>query len=161
MNPPVTPTKAGKDIDSIVKDLSDRWNLQITPRDSLWSPSRNTNKSTKSQIYSAIQYLYWQRGKAEGALAHAIAHFEDIARKGWVPKPRAEPDVLPRNNNPNTHQDDFLKTRGSSDEEAEHWRETLLGVLKSVVEKVKAGDSYPILEEGPNNCKLTVSLAND
>ena len=160
MNPPLTPTKAGKDINSIIQNLSDKWNLQIPLRDSLWSPSRNTNKSTEGQIYSAVQYLYWQKGKTEGALAHAIAQFEDLARRHWVPKPRAEPDVLPGSDRPNAHQHTFLRTRGSSDEDAEHLRDILLGVLKSLVDKVKVGDSYPIPEEGPNDCEMTGRLAD-
>ena len=110
--------------------------------------------------YVSVQYLYWQRGKAEGALAHAIAQFEDLARRDWVPKPHAEPDLLPRSVRPNTHQDTFLKTRGSSDEEATYLRELLHTVLKSVAHKVKVGDSFPILEESPRDCKLTGSLAD-
>ena len=160
MNPPVTPTKAGDDINSIIRNLSGKWNLQISLRDSLWSPSRNTSKSTESQIYSAVQYLYWQKGKTEGALAHAIAQFEDLARKNWVPKPRAEPDLLPRSDRPNTHHHPFLKTRGNSDEQTEHLQAILLGVLKTIVDKVKVGDPYPIPEEGPHNCELTGWLAS-
>ena len=161
MNPPVTPTKAGNDINSIVKTLSGKWNLQITLRDSLWSPSKNTSKSTESQIYSAVQYLYWRKGKTEGALAHAIAQFEDLARKSWVPKPRAEPDLLPRSDRLNTHHHPFLKTLGSSDEQTEHLQGILLGVLKTVVDRVKVGDTYPIPEERPHNCELPGRLASE
>ena len=147
MLPPVTPTKAkaGSYINLLLQDLSDRWNLQLPVRDALWSPSRNTHKSIESQIYSVVQFLYWRKGKAEGALNHAVAEFEENARREWIAKPRAEFGVIPsRNNRATAQQDTFLKRRDISTEKAAELAETFLSVLKSVADQVNAGAAYPV-----------------
>ena len=145
MPPPNTPTKAikaGNDINSLIQTISGEWSLHLPVRDAQWSPSKNSNKSIENQIYAAVQYLYF---KDEEALEYAVAEFKDHARKNWVPKPRAEPDVLPSRGLPaSTRQETFLRTRDISDTKAAELREALLDVLKSVAEKVKAGVPYKI-----------------
>lgn len=156
MASPRTPTKAkaGTDINSVIQTLSDRWNLEIPVRDTLWSPSKNPSKFNENQIYSAVQYLYFQKGDAEGALSHAITKFEEHARKNWVSKPGADPDVLPiRSTRASTRLSGkgsppdgkgFLRTRNISDVKAAELRDTLLSILKSVAADVRAGAHFEI-----------------
>lgn len=98
MLPPSTPTKAIKadsDINTRVQNLALKWDLQIPLRDTSWSPSRSSNKSSEQQIYASVRWLYFTD---ESALDYAVAKFENYAGKNWVAKPRADPDVLTSRN---------------------------------------------------------------
>ena len=150
MAAPCTPTKTKADIDinTVIQTLSDKWNLGIPVRVTLRSPSKNPSKFNENKIYSAVQFLYYKEGDAEGALSHAVARFEDHARKNWVSKPGADPDVLPirstrastrlSGKDPPPDGKSFLKTRNISEAEAAELRDSLLNILKSVVDEVRA-----------------------
>ena len=152
MFPPSTPTKGSKahdEINALIQNVSASWNLQLPVRDASWSPSRNTaNPGEKDMmdIYRRVKYLYWTDPKA---LNCAMTEFERRARSNWVPKPHADPDVLPsRSIRPSTRNDTFLKRRSIGDKEAAELRTVLVDVLKFVTDKVTAGVPY-IFENGP------------
>lgn len=140
MFPPRTPTKGSKaddEINTLIQNLSASWNLQLPVRDASWSPSRSTVNPGENDIYQRVKYLYW---KDKQALDRAVAEFERRARTNWVPKPRADPDVLPsRSIRPSTRHDTFLKKQCISDKEAAELRNVLVDVLKTVTEKVPGG----------------------
>lgn len=94
---PSTPSKkADEDINRLIDDLEQRYNLQLPIRDPTWSPAKNTNASTDQQILSCIKYLYF---KDRSALTSSIEQFEGHASaigSKWIFKPKGEPDTLPR-----------------------------------------------------------------
>ena len=143
MLPPSTPTrtlKADSDINSRIRIISNKWALNLPIRDSSWSPSRHTSKSDDQQIYERIRFLYF---KDAVALDHAIAEFEDLVSTSWVPKPRADTDLLPSlNNRISTPQESWLKRRDVSDAKTAELRELLLSVLKLIADKVRDGLPY-------------------
>ena len=146
MLPPSTPTKAIKadnDINTRVQNLSLKWGLQLPVRDTSWSPSRSSNKSSEQQIYAYVRWLYF---KDQSALDYAVANFENHAGKYWVAKPRADPDLLPsRNSRAGTRQDTFMRTRDiPSDREATEFKDQLLEVLKGTADKIRDGLPYRI-----------------
>ena len=160
---PSTPTKGSKadaEINALIQNLSASWNLQLLVRDASWSPSRITANSGEKDIYQRVKYLYWKDKKA---LNCAVTEFERRARSNWVPKPHADPDVLPaRSIRPSTRNDTFLKKRSIGDKEAAELRNVLVDVLKTVTEKVTRGVPYTF-ENGPpkGDSGWTESLIDD
>ena len=156
MNTPRTPTKGSKaddEINALIQNISLSWNLQLPVRDASWSPSRSAVNPVENDIYQRVKYLYW---KDKPALDRAVAEFERRAPTNWVPKPRADPDVLPsRSIRPSTRHDTWLKKRSVSDKEAAELRIVLVDVLKGVMpEKVPGGQPNTLgngLQKGYSN----------
>ena len=144
MSLPSTPTKGSNSDDAIntlIQTVSATWNLQLPLRDASWSPSKKLGYPAENDIiYKRVKFLYWQN---KPALNCAMAEFERRATSNWVPKPQADPDVLPsRSIRANTRQDTFLKKRSISDKEAAELRNVLSDVLKTVTERIKNGLPY-------------------
>ena len=99
----------------------------------------------EEKILGFIQVLYFK----EGALHYAIEQYERNAiyiESQWQFKPHGEPDVLPsRAHSKSTLKQDFLrKQRVLSPQAVTELTESLKDFLKSVVDRVKAGEKFPI-----------------
>ena len=166
MFPPRTPTKGSKaddEINAVIQTLSAKWGLQLPVRDALWSPSRSTVNPGENNVYQRVKYLYWKDKKA---LDCAVAEFERRAKTNWVPKPHADPDVLPsRSIRPSTRHDTFLKKRSAiGDKEAAELTNVLVDVLKTVTEKITAGVPYTFengLQEGCSDYAKSIIYDTD
>ena len=164
---PSTPTRGSKaddEINTVIQGLSAKWGLQLPVRDALWSPSKSTVNAGENNVYQRVKYLYW---KDKRALNCAVAEFERRARtnSNWVPKPHADPDVLPsRSIRPSTRHDTFLKKRSFSDKEAAALTNVLVDVLKTVTEKIAAGLPYTFengLQEGYSDYAKSIIYDTD
>ena len=96
MSFPSTPTKKGDGINQIVRRLNAQWGLNLSVRESLWSPSKVPNPDSKEErIFRLIRFLYF---KHFASLQDAIRKFELHASRQtsskWVFKPGADPDTL-------------------------------------------------------------------
>lgn len=99
-----TPGKATAQRDRILSDLSHRWGLKIHPPDDGESPSKRREKlavANKADAYAdeAFFKINFLCLKDETALTTALNSFQYAAgalHSGWVYKPNADEDLLPR-----------------------------------------------------------------
>ena len=137
MLPPSTPTKAIKadiDINTRVQYLALKRGLQIPLRDTSWSPSRSSNKSSEQHIFVYVRWLYFTD---EFALVYAVAKFENYAGKNWVAEPRADLAVRTTSSQyPSKHASGYIsKDAGQSQRwQAAELRDQLLSVLKATTD---------------------------
>ena len=153
-----TPVKADAGIENIKRSLSAKWGIQWPTRDSTWSPSKRDPNRVEDKIVTFIQFLYFRKPPQEGALDHALKHFEENAPQiisKWPFKPRGEPDVLPFLEASNSAlKQDFLKKRPVlSEKEITELTESLAHHLNSTITQVKAGEKFPktVKIEGENS----------
>jgi len=151
MSLPSTPStrKANAEINKLVYDLTQRWNLQLRIRDATWSPSKSTNEPIDQEILSCIRFLFFKDGSA---LDSAITQFEQHAktiRSAWRFKPRAESDVIPsRTLDQSTKREDSLAVEVAIDEEVSaNLKGCLLAKIKLAYNCVKQGEKYLVGNE--------------
>jgi hypothetical protein len=151
MSLPSTPSfrKANAEINKIVYDLAQQWNLQLQIRDTTWSPSKTTNEPIDQEIFSCIRFLFF---KDRLALDSAITQFEQHAKtiqSAWRFKPRAESDVIPsRTNDHSAKREDSLAVEVAIDEEnSANLKECLLAKIKLAYNCVKQGEKYTVGNE--------------
>ena len=147
---PATPNKADDGIERIKQQLAAIWNLQFPVRDSTWSPSKRDPTSLPDKIHGLIQYLYYGKGHALGALDYAIKQFEKQAPlilSQWQFKPRAELGVVPSRHEPSEMKREFLHKRHSLSRDAiDQLMECLYHHLQEVAGRVKSGHDYIVPE---------------
>ena len=114
MYPPKTPNKShDSTVNSLIRNLSIKWNLGLPIRDASWSPSEIRNPdSPKEKILTRIRFVYF---KDPAALHGVVANFEEWARpviSDWKWKPRQEHGTIPTSaSRANVfNRDSFLKT---------------------------------------------------
>ncbi|KAL9125091.1 MAG: hypothetical protein Q9217_005654, partial [Psora testacea] len=146
MPPPTTPTKPDDGIEEIKRTLTAKWNLQFPARDSNWSPSKKDPTSLPDRVQGVIQYLYYGKGPALGALDYAIEQFDAQASlivSKWQFKPRAELGIIPTHREPSALNRDFLhKRKGLSGIAREELMKCLHHHLTQVADKVRNGRNY-------------------
>lgn len=100
---PTTPRKPRvQSVEDIIVALNDDYNVDIPLPDSSLTPSYrlerakyDTEYGRRDRIYKGIHFLYHKR---EGELERTLRafHYESkAASQNWLPKPSADPDVLP------------------------------------------------------------------
>jgi len=162
MQAPKTPSKAGDQIDSLIQSLSTKWGLQYSRRDEKWSPSRRDPNSLQDKIHACIQYLFYGKGPAKGALEHAIAQFEVYAPSivsKWRFKPLSDPAVVPMGSGSSTSalRKDFLQKRGDLSHTAvRELLESLYHQLSIVADRVRTGEPF----DGSNEIMKPTEIGN-
>ena len=74
---PFTPQKKDDPINSFVRSLNAKWNLELPIKDGQYSPSKRTDPASKEeQLFGLIKYLHY---KNSIALQNAVAAFEHEA----------------------------------------------------------------------------------
>ena len=121
---PVSPAKV--DPSGVIADLNQKWQLDLPLSKPLYSPSKRGGKSKGTQAYEQIcHHFYKNRAGLDAALARFAEQAHAICTQ-WIPKPRAEPGVVPgRGSNPWPG----VMSRKFSVEEAEQLLDTLLTLL--------------------------------
>ncbi|KAL9101734.1 MAG: hypothetical protein Q9163_003032 [Psora crenata] len=150
MPPPTTPSRADDGIERIKQNLAAKWDLHFAARDASWSPSKRDPTSLADKVHGVIQYLYYRKGPASGALEYAIKLFEAQAPllvSEWRFKPCAELDVTPTRRESSGLNRDFLSKREKLSSVAlEQLMECLYHHLTQVADRVKAGHGYVMPE---------------
>lgn len=114
MYPPRTPTKShDSTVNSLIRNLSNRWNLGLPIRDADWSPSQIRNPdSLHEKVLTRVRFLYF---KDPAALHGVVANFEEWARPlitNWKWKPQQERGTIPTSGSGANvfKRDSYLKT---------------------------------------------------
>lgn len=144
---PSTPSKADDGIEHFKRVLSNKWSINIPPREPNWSPSRNNPNRAEDKISARIQFLYFKGG----ALTFAIDEFERRAiaiYSEWQYKPRGDPSVLPiREAGKSVLRQNFLRRRDPLEEdEVKLLTESLLLCLDQTTARIIAGERFPHVE---------------
>lgn len=99
MAAPQTPHRPHGSVDGIVSELNSRCGLGLPIRGEAWSPSESRGSQSKeNEIVNSIRILYFQDNEF---LQKALDDFDmkaDQIHSEWRFKPRAEVDVIPRQN---------------------------------------------------------------
>ena len=150
----VTPTKADDEIGRITTDLSAKWGLQFPPP-ILRSPAKIDRERLDEKALSRLRYVFfydWKNNRA--ATKYAIESFEQFAPKllaGWIPKPRADDDVLPtRTRSATSRQQTFLSKRPTlNDEQASDLMLAFLRFLDETIEAIRKGAVFAVDTQTP------------
>ncbi len=162
MPDPKTPSSAGHQIDNLIQRLLADCGLQYSRREEKWSPSRRDPNSLQDKIHGCIQYLYYRKGPARGALDHAIKQFEAHApsiKSEWRFKPLSDPAVVHIGSDPSTSapRKDFLHKRGDLSHTAvRELLESLYHQLSIVADRVRIGEPF----DGSNETMKPTEIGN-
>lgn len=160
---PKTPKKADDAIEKIKQSLSVKWGIQLPERGSTWSPSRRDPGRVEEKICTFIQMLYFRHS----ALDIAIINFEKNAinvYSKWQYKPKAENDVIPSREKPESKSEKGFSLRKRNDlpvQAVKELTESLLHHLSLIVDRVKHGEHFhpPNIIEG-QSFEDRISLIN-
>lgn len=165
MDTPSTPQRVRDPIEDIKQSLSTKWDLRLSVRPSVTSPSQRDRCSIDEKIYNYLHFLYYHKSLPErDALEYAIDKFNreaPVILSNWQFKPRAEPGVIPVRNE-RSPPFDFLHRHDSHDEEVSKGLvQHLESILGSVAGDVKRNQPYKSSNSGytPSLGKLNFFVA--
>ncbi len=147
---PRTPTKADDGITAIARSLSARWSLKLPLKEESRTPSRDSRpEQVGDQIYQRIRFLFYRHREA---LEYVLNQFEEhavLAFSQWQFKPHADLDVILNRSAIDSalRRDSFLKRPTITEDAAAGLTQILLRFLIKVVDRVKAGVDYKVLDE--------------